>query len=79
MSMLTLAVPSPCPQSADGQPHICQSDDSTDLISYGPHDHGVSVYLSRCRSCAVALLTVIPVSGDLRSGGPVLEVDGAEL
>jgi hypothetical protein len=79
MSMLTLAVPGPCPQSADGRAHIWQSGDSADLISYGPHDHGVSVYLGRCRSCTVALLSVIHMSRDLRGGDPVLEVHGAEL
>ncbi|MGH3684474.1 MAG: hypothetical protein ACRDSM_05335 [Pseudonocardiaceae bacterium] len=79
MSTLTLTVPGPCPQSAEGRPHTWQSGDSADLISYGPPDHGVSVYLGRCRYCVVPLLAVIPLSEDLRGGSPVLEVHGAQL
>ena len=77
MSPLILAVPGRCPQSADGRPHTWQSGASADLISFGAPDHGVTVYLGRCRSCAVALLTVTPLSEDRRSGGPILEVHGA--
>ena len=79
MSTLTLAVPGPCPQFADGRPHTWRSDNSADLISYSSPDHGMSVYLGRCRSCAVPLLAVAPVSENRRSGGPVLEVHGAVL
>ncbi|MGH8877749.1 MAG: hypothetical protein ACRD0P_10465 [Stackebrandtia sp.] len=78
MSRLTVAVPSPCPQSADGRAHTCQPGDSADLISFGEPDHGVSVYLGRCRYCAVPLLAVVPVSESFCSGGPVFEVHGAE-
>jgi hypothetical protein len=77
MSTLTLIVPGPCSQSAEGRPHTWQSGDSADLISLGAPDHGVTVYLGRCRSCAVPLLTVTPLSEDRRSGGPILEVHGA--
>ena len=79
MSTLTLAVPGPCPQSTDGRPHTWQSGDSTDLVSFGAPDHGVSVYLGRCRCCAVPLLAVVPVSEEFRGSGPFLEVYGAEL
>ncbi|MGH3778651.1 MAG: hypothetical protein ACRDRR_23410 [Pseudonocardiaceae bacterium] len=79
MSALTLAVPRSCPRSADAQPHTWQSSDSADLISYGTPDHGVSVYLGRCRSCAVPLLAVIPLSEDLRGSGPFLELHEATL
>ncbi|PZS23730.1 MAG: hypothetical protein DLM61_23570 [Pseudonocardiales bacterium] len=78
MSTLTLAVPSSCPQSTDARSHTWQSGDSADLISYGPPDHGVSVYLGRCRYCVVPLLAVLGLSEDLR-GGPFLEVHGAQL
>ena len=79
MSTLTLTVPSPCPQSVDGRPHTWQSGDSADLISYGQPDHGVTVYLGRCRYCAVPLLAIVSMSADHRGGGPFLEVPGAEL
>lgn len=79
MSALTVAVARPCPQSADRRPHTWQSGGSTHLISYGPADHGMSVYLGRCRYCVMTLLAVVPVSEDLRGGGPVLEVHGAQL
>jgi hypothetical protein len=49
------------------------------MISFGTPDHGVSVYLGRCRYCAVPLLAVVPVSENLRSGGPFLEAHGAQL
>jgi hypothetical protein len=78
MSTLTLTVPGPCPHSADSRPHTWQSGASADLISLGTPDHGVTVYLGRCRSCAIPLLTVTPLSKDRRSGGPVLEVHGAQ-
>jgi hypothetical protein len=68
----------PCPHSADGRPHTWQSGDSADLISFGNPDHGVSVYLGRCRHCAVPLLALAPLSEDRRGDGPVLEVHGAE-
>jgi hypothetical protein len=42
-------------------------------------DHGMSVYLGRCRCCAVALLAVIAVPEELRGSGPFLEVPGARL
>jgi len=78
MSTLTLAVPGRCPRSAEGRPHIWQSGTSADLISFGAPDHGVTVYLGRCRSCAVPLLTVTPLLEDCRGRGPVLEVHGAQ-
>ena len=77
MNTLTLTMPGLCPHSAEGRPHTWQSGTSADLISFGAPDHGVTVYLGRCRSCAVPLLTVTPLSEDRRSGGPVLEVHGA--
>jgi hypothetical protein len=77
MSTLILTMPGPCPHSAEGRPHTWQSGDSADLISLGQPDHGVTVYLGRCRSCAVPLLTVTPLLEDRRSG-PVLEVHGAQ-
>jgi hypothetical protein len=77
MSPLILAVPGRCPHSAEGRPHTWQSGASADLISFGAPDHGVTVYLGRCRSCAVALLTVTPLSEDRCGGGWVLEVHGA--
>jgi hypothetical protein len=79
MSTLTLTMPGPCPRSADGRAHTWQSGASADLISLGAPDHGVTVYLGRCRSCAVPLLTVTPLSEDRRGGGPVLEVHGDDL
>ncbi len=79
MSTLTLGVPSPCPQSAEGRPHTWQSSDSADLISVGMPDHGVTVYLGRCRYCVVPLLAVARLSEDRRGAGPVLEVHGAQL
>lgn len=78
MSTLTLTMPGPCSHSAEGRPHTWQSGDSADLISLGQPDHGVTVYLGRCRSCAVPLLAITPLSEDRRSGGPVLEVHGAQ-
>ncbi len=77
MSTLTLAAAGPCPHSAKNRPHIWESGDSADLVSLGPPDHGLSVYLGRCHSCAVALLAVVPLSQDHRRGGLVLEVHGA--
>jgi hypothetical protein len=77
MSTLTLTVPGRCPHSAEGRPHTWQSGDSADLISFGAPDYGVTVYLGRCRSYTVPLLTVTPLSEDRRGGGPVLEVHGA--
>jgi hypothetical protein len=79
MSTLTVAMPGPCPQSVDDRPHTWQSGDSADLISYGTPDHGVSVYLGRCRSCAVPLLAVVRVSEDLRGSGGFLEARGTQL
>ena len=79
MNALTVAVAGPCPRSADSRPHTWEPGASTDLISFGAPDHGVSVYLGRCRYCAVPLLAVLPVSEDLRGGGPFLEVPGAQL
>jgi hypothetical protein len=78
MNTFTLIAPGPCSQSAEGRPHTWQSGDSADLISLGTPDHGVTVYLGRCRSCTVPLLTVTPLSEDRRGGGPVLEVHGAQ-
>ena len=77
MSPLILAVPGQCPRSAEGRPHTWQPGTSADLISFGAPDHGVTVYLGRCRSCTVPLLTITPLSEDRHSGGPVLEVPGA--
>lgn len=79
MNALTVAVAGPCPRSADSRPHTWQPGASADLISLGAPDHGVSVYLGRCRYCTVPLLAVVPMSEDLRSGGPFLEVHGAQL
>ncbi|MGH4009030.1 MAG: hypothetical protein ACRDTH_12900 [Pseudonocardiaceae bacterium] len=79
MSTPTLAVRGPCPQSADGRPHTWQSGDSAGLISYATPDHGVSVYLGRCRYRVVPPLVVVRVSEDRRGGGPVFEVHGVEL
>lgn len=79
MSTLTLAVPGPCPQSADRRAHTWQSGDSADLISVGTPDHGVTVYLGRCRYCGVPLLAVARLSEDRRGADPVLEVHGAQL
>ena len=72
-------MPGPCPQSADGRQYAWQSGDSADLISFGELDHGVSVYLGRCRYCDVPLLAVTPLSEDRRGGGAYLEVHGTEL
>jgi hypothetical protein len=78
MSTLTLSMPSPCPHSAEGRPHTWQSGDSADLISLGTPDHGVTVYLGRCRYCVVPLLAVARLSEDRRGASPVLEVHGAQ-
>ena len=74
MSTLALSMQGLCPQSADGAAHTWQAGDSGHLISFGEPDHGVSVYLSQCRSCAVPLLAVVPVSESFCGGGVVLEV-----
>jgi len=78
MSTLTLTVPGPCPHSADGRSHTWQSGDSADLISLGAPDHGVTVYLGQCRYCRVPLLIVTQLSENLRSGGLVLQLHGAQ-
>ena len=78
MSTLTLAASGMCPQSADRRPHTWQPGDSADLTSLGTPDHGVTVYLGRCRYCAVPLLAVARMSEDLH-GSPVLELHGAQL
>jgi hypothetical protein len=78
MSTLTLAVQGPCPQSTEGRPHTWQSGDSADLIGFGTPDHGVTVYLGRCRYCVMPLLTVTRLSEDRRGAGSVLEVHGAQ-
>lgn len=77
MSMLVLALPSPCPRSAQSPAHTWQSSDSADLISFSEPDHGLSMYLRRCCSCAVPLLTVVPLLEGFCGGGAVLEVHGA--
>lgn len=79
MNALTVAVASPCPRLADSRPHAWQPGACADLISFGAPDHGVSVYLGRCRYCAVPLLAVVPVSEDVRGSEPFLEVHGAQL
>ena len=79
MNALTVTVASPCPRSAESRPHTWEPGASADLVSFGAPDHGVSVYLGRCRSCTVPLLAVVPVSEDLRGSGPFLEVPGAKL
>jgi hypothetical protein len=78
MSTLDVAMQEPCPRSADGGAHTWQSGDSVNPLSFGESDHGVSVYLGRCRSCAVPLLAVVPVSESFCGGGVVLEVHGAQ-
>ncbi len=47
--------------------------------AFGASNHGVSVYLGRCRYCAVPLLTIGSLSEDCRGGGQFLEVPGAKL
>ena len=79
MNALTVTVAGPCPRATHCQPHTWQAGNSADLVSFGTPDHGVSVYLGRCRFCAVPLLAVVPVSEDHHGGGPFLEVHGAEL
>jgi hypothetical protein len=79
VSTLALVVPRPCPRSADGRPHTWQSGDSADLISVGTPDHGVTVYLGRCRYCVVPLLAVARLSQDHHGASPILEVHGARL
>lgn len=79
MTALTVIVAGPCPRSAESRPHRWEPGASADLVSFGAPDHGVSVYLGRCCHCAVPLLAVVPVSEDLRGGGPFLEVHGAQL
>jgi hypothetical protein len=78
MSTLTLALQRPCPRSTDGGAHTGQSGHSADLISFGDPVHGVSVYLGRCRSCAVSVLAVVAVSKSFCGGGVVLEVHEAQ-
>jgi hypothetical protein len=78
MSTLALAMQGRCPRSTDGGAHTGQSGDSVNPISFGEPDHGVSVYLGRCRSCAVPLLAVVPVSECFCGAGVVLEVRGAQ-
>ena len=79
MTALTVAVAGPCPRSAKSRPHTWEPGASADLVSFGTADHGVSVYLGRCRYCTVPLLAVVPLSEDLRGGGPFHEVHEAEL
>jgi hypothetical protein len=76
MSTLALSMQGPCPRSTDGGAHTCQSGDSVNLISFDEPDHGVSVYLGRCRSHAVPLLAVVPLPKS--GGGVVLEVHGTQ-
>ena len=78
MSTLTVAVAGRCPRSAGRRAHTWQSGDSADLISLGTPDHGVTVYLGRCRYCLMPLLAVARLSEDRRGAGPVLEVHGAQ-
>jgi hypothetical protein len=75
MTTLDLLMQKPCPRPTDGGAHTWQSGDSVDPISFGEPDHGVSFCLGRCRSCAVPLLAVVPMSES--GGGVVLEVPGA--
>jgi hypothetical protein len=79
VNALTVAVADPCPRSMDSRPHAWAPGDSADLVSFGAPDHGVSAYWGQCRYCAVPLLAVVPMSEDLRGGGPFLEVSGTEL
>jgi hypothetical protein len=79
VTALTVAVAGPCPRSADSWPHRWEPGASADLVGFGVPDHGVSVYLGRCRCCAVPLLAVVPVSQEFRGSGPFLEVHGAQL
>jgi hypothetical protein len=51
-STLILTVSGPCPHSADRRQHTWQSGDSADLISLGPPDHGVWVYLGRATTAS---------------------------
>jgi hypothetical protein len=77
MSTLALFMQGPCPRSADGGAHTWQSGDSINSISVGDPDHGATIYLGRCRSYAVPLLTVVPVSESFCGDRAVLEVHGA--
>jgi hypothetical protein len=79
VNALTVAVAGPCRRSADSQPHTWEPGASADLVSFGAPDHGVSVYLGRCRYCAVPLLAVLPAPEGLCGGGPFLEVPEAKL
>jgi hypothetical protein len=76
MTTLGLSLQGPCPRSTDGDAHTWRSGDSINPISFGEPDHGVTVYLGRCRSRAVPLLAVVSVSESFCGGGVVLEVQG---
>ena len=76
MNTLPVAMAGPGPQSVDARTHTWQSGDSSDLISYGTPDQGVSVYPGRCRCYVVPLLAAVSVAEDLRGSGGFLEIDG---
>jgi hypothetical protein len=78
MSTIALSMQGPCPRSTDAGAHTGQSSDSLHPMSFGEPDHGVSVYLGRCRFCAVSLPAVVPVPESFCGGGVVLEVHGAQ-
>jgi hypothetical protein len=76
VNALTVAVAGPCPRSVDSQPHTGEPGASADLVSFGAPDHGVSVYLGRCRYRAMPLLAVLPAPEGPPGGGPFIEVPG---
>jgi hypothetical protein len=78
MSTLALSIQGAFPRSTDGGAHTWQSSDSVNLISFGEPDHDASVYLGRCRSCAVPLLAVVPAPESFCGGGALLEVHGTQ-
>ena len=79
MNGIMLVLAGPCPRAADERAHTWEPGDSADLVSYGQPDHGLTVYLGRCRYCGAALLAVDRLTADGPTGRPWYEALGAEL
>jgi hypothetical protein len=75
---MLLVLAGPCPRSADQRPHTWQGGDLAELVSFGEPDHGIAVYLGRCRHCTVPLLRVEPLTQDADHAA-TYEARGAEL
>jgi hypothetical protein len=75
---LLLVLAGPCPRSADQRPHTWQPGDLAELVSRGEQDHGLAVYLGRCRHCDVPLVRFEPLTEETDNVA-TYELPGAEL